>query len=78
MSPLTFMEVIIALAESLGAGTGAVMGAGVKKKKKHVSNWINVVNRKGEDQLVLDLHSNRVPAKKTREGVFEASNENAA
>lgn len=77
MSPLTFMEVIMALAESLGAGTGAVMGAGVKKKK-HVSNWINVVNRKGEDQLVLNLHSNRVPAKKTREGVFEASNENAA
>lgn len=76
MSPLTFMEVIMALAESLGAGTGAVMGAGVKKK--HVSNWINVVNRKGEDQLVLNLHSNRVPAKKTREGVFEASNENAA
>lgn len=36
MSPLTFMEVIIALAESLGAGTGAVMGAGVKKKKKNM------------------------------------------
>jgi len=31
------MEVIMALAESLGAGTGAVMGAGVKKKNMLVT-----------------------------------------